>query len=348
MLHWHKKLKFRGNPLDARPNPNLVGLDEEEEQLKNHIVKEEICFLNGLTGSGKTSLLHKMQKELKGYSFIYLDAQDLPPDFNLEQAISNKKSFFDMISLRRFPKNKPVLIIDEFQATDPRLILEARGKWENRGDNKIKSIVIAQINRQLKNVSDSFKDRLGNRIITLKTLDEEEMKEILKRRLQNKKTGINYLTRLSEDALNLLIKCADGNARRLLEYTDMIFDFHHRRFKDINPIDRDNYFISYYAAKEILEQNKINVRAFEKQADEISSFSSKQFSELQERLLRFLIDYDRVTVDTVAKTLKISVSTARRSISSLKKKKAILIAGKKNRKELLVISPSVKRVLTEE
>tara|TARA_B100000315_G_C14447587_1_gene527574 strand:- start:108 stop:977 length:870 start_codon:yes stop_codon:yes gene_type:complete len=289
-----------------------------------------------------------MQKELKGYSFIYLDAQDLPPDFNLENAISNKKSFFDMISLRRFPKNKPVLIIDEFQATDPRLILEARGKWENRGDNKIKSIVIAQINRQLKNVSDSFKDRLGNRIITLKTLDEEEMKEILKRRLQNKKTGINYLTRLSEDALNLLIKCADGNARRLLEYTDMIFDFHHRRFKDINPIDRDNYFISYYAAKEILEQNKINVRAFEKQADEINSFSSKQFSELQERLLRFLIDYDRVTVDTIARSLKISVSTARRSISSLKKKKAILIAGKKSRKELLVISPSVKRVLAEE
>ena len=347
MLPWHKKLKFRGNPLDARPNPNLVGLDNEEEQLKNHIIKEEICFLNGLTGSGKTSLLHKVQKELKGYSFIYLDAQDLPPDFNLEHELVNKRSFFDKIAFRRFPKNKPVLIIDEFQATDPRLILEARGKWETR-DNKIKSIVIAQINRQLKNVSDSFKDRLGNRIITLKTLDEEEMKEILNKRLQNKKTNINYIKRLSDDALNLLIKCSDGNARRLLEYTDMIFDFHHRRFKDINPIDRDNYFISYYAAKEILEQNKINVRAFERQADEINYFSNKQFSDLQERLLRFLIDYDRVTVDSIARSLKVSVSTARKSISSLKKKKAILIAGKKGRKELLVVSPSVKRVLTEE
>ena len=347
MLPWHKKLKFRGNPLDARPNPNLVGLDNEEEQLKNHIMKEEVCFLNGLTGSGKTSLLQKMRKDLKGYSFIYLDAQDLPHDFNLEQELINKKSFFDRIAFRRFPKNKPVLIIDEFQATDPRLILEARGKWETQ-DSKIKSIVIAQIKKQLNNVSDSFRDRLGNRIITLKTLDEDEMKEILKRRLYNKRTGTNYINRLSEDGLNLIIKCSDGNARRLLEYTDMIFDFHHRRFKDINPIDRDNYFISYYAAKEILEQNKINVKGFERHANEVNHFSTKQFSDLQQTLLRYLIDFDRSTVDIIAKSIKVSVSTARKSISALKKKKAILVAGKRKRKELLVVSPSVKRVLTEE
>jgi len=347
MPPWFRKLKFYSNPLDARPNPNLIGIEDEEEQLKNHIIKEEICFLNGLTGSGKTSLLQRIQKELKGYSFIYLDAQDLPPDFNLEQELVNKRGFFDKIAFRRFPRNKPVLIIDEFQATDPRLVLEARGKWESQ-DSRIKSIVVAQINRQLKNVSDSFKDRLGNRVITLKALDEDEMKEILKRRLNNKKTKVNYFDRLSEDALNLLVKCADGNARRLLEYTDMIFDFHHRRFKDINPIERDNYFVSYYAAKDILEQNKINVGGFEKPTEEKSNVSVKQFSEFQVRLLRYLIDFDRVTADNIARSMKVSLSTARKSISALKKKNALLVAGKKRKKELLVVSPSVKRMLTEE
>jgi len=347
MPPWFKRLKFSKNPLDARPNPNLVGVEDEEDQLKNHIIKEEICFLNGLTGSGKTSLLQKIRKELRGYSFIYLDAQDLPVGFNLEEELMGKRNFFDRIAFRKFPKNKPVLIIDEFQATDPRLILEARGKWESR-DSKIKSIVIAQIKKQLSNVSDSFRDRLGNRVITLKALDDDEMKEILKRRLHNKRTNINYTSRLSEDALNLLIKCADGNARRLLEYTDMIFDFHHRRFKEINPINRENYFISYYAARDILEQNKINVNGFEKQAEEKNNLSIKQFSELQQKLLRYLIDFDRMTADNIAKNLKVSLSTARKSISALKKKNALLVAGKKRKKELLVVSPSVKRMMTEE
>lgn len=83
-LTWYEKLGFDENPLDSRPNPNLVGLDEEEERLKNYILKSEICFLNGLTGSGKTSLLMKTQNQLKGYKFIYLDANDLPRDFNID------------------------------------------------------------------------------------------------------------------------------------------------------------------------------------------------------------------------------------------------------------------------
>ena len=74
-----------------------VKLENEEKQLKNHIMKEEICFLNGLTGSGKTSLLMRIQKEMKRHRFVYLDAHDLPKDFNLEQELLKKKGFFDRI-----------------------------------------------------------------------------------------------------------------------------------------------------------------------------------------------------------------------------------------------------------
>ena len=37
MSAWYYKLNFDENPLDARPNPNLIGVDEEAERLKNHI-----------------------------------------------------------------------------------------------------------------------------------------------------------------------------------------------------------------------------------------------------------------------------------------------------------------------
>ena len=348
-MTWYEELNFDTNPLDARPNPNLVGLDEEAERLKNHILKEELCFLNGLTGSGKTSLLLKIQNDLKHYKFIYLDAQDLPIDFNLEEELKKERSFFDRIAFRQYPRKKPILLIDEFQSTNPNLVLEARGKWESQ-QSKIKSIVISQISKYMKNVSESFKDRLGNRIITLKPLDDFDMKKILEIRLHNKKNDFNYIKKFDEDAIDLIIKVADGNARRLLEYADIVFDFHHRSFKDINPVvEKDTYHITYHAAKEILERNNVSVADFEKEIPERKNTHFEDiFSPLQQRILEFLYEFDRVTVVGIAKKLKIGESTARKSISALKKQNAVIVAGLKRKRELLAVSPSVKRLMVRE
>ncbi len=349
MSTWYEKLNFDENPLDARPNSNLAGLEEEAERLNSHIEKEELCFLNGLTGSGKTSLLLKVQNELKRYKFIYLDAQDLPKDFNLEEELKEQRNFFDRLAFRQFPRKKPVLLIDEFQSTNPNLILEARGKWESQ-DRKIKAVVIAQISKYLKNVSESFKDRLGNRIITLKPLDDFDMKKILEIRLYNKKTDFNHIKKFDENAVDLIIKVADGNARRLLEYTDMVFDFHHRSFHDINPVVKKNtYHINYHAVKEILERNGINVIDFQKEIPERKNAHFEDiFSPLQQRILEFLYEFDRVTVKGIAKKLKIAESTAQKSISALKKQNAVIVAGIKRKRELLAVSPSVKRIMVRE
>lgn len=349
MSAWYHKLNFDENPLDARPNPNLVGLDKEAERLKNHIEKEELCFLNGLTGSGKTSLLLKVQNELKKHKFIYLDAQDLPKDFNLEEELKKKRNFFDRLTFRQFPRKKPILLIDEFQSTNPNLILEARGKWESK-ERKINGIVIAQISKYLKNVSESFKDRLGNRIITLKPLDDDDMKKILEIRLYNKNENFNYIKKLNEDTVDLIIKVADGNARRLLEYTDMIFDFHHRSFKDINPVEhRDTYHVNYHAAKEILDRNGISVADFKKEVPKRKkAHFEDMFSPIQQRILEFLYEFDRVTVVGIAKKLKIAKSTAQKSIGALKKQNAVIVAGLKRKRELLAVSPSVKRLMVKE
>ena len=170
MEPWFKQLQFSQNPLDARPNATLIGLEDQEEQLKNFILKDELCFLHGLTGAGKTSLLKRVQETMQDHTFIYLDADALPASFNLDEALRGKRTFFDRIRLRELPAKRAVLIVDEFQATDPRLILEARSKWENPNERHIKSIIIAQISDQLKNVPGSFKDKLRSRVIPLTPL----------------------------------------------------------------------------------------------------------------------------------------------------------------------------------
>lgn len=264
MEPWYKQLDFAENPLDARPNTKLVGLEEQEVQLKNFILKEQLCFLHGLTGAGKTSLLKHVQESLPNHTFIYLDADAIPADFDLTAALQGKRSFLDKIRLREMPEKKPVLIIDEFQATDPKLVLEARSRWENPNERQIKSIVFAQISDQLKNVPGSFKDRLGNRVITLSPLTNDAMKQILQLRLHNRKTKRDYYGQLSPQTVQFLVAVADGNARRLLEFTEMLFDYHWQRFQERNPIThKQDYKIQYPAAKEILLVNNVPIEGYE-------------------------------------------------------------------------------------
>lgn len=357
MMTWYQKLKFNSNPLDVRPNYNLVGLEKEESKLRNHILKEEICFLNGLTGSGKTSLLMKLQKEMKGHKFIYLDAHDLPSDFRLEDELRKKRSFFDKLRLRNYPAKKPVLIIDEFQATDPNIVLSARAKWENPNEKRIRSIVISQISKHLKNVTASFKERLGSRIVVLGTLDDDEMKQILQSRLYNRRKRTNYAEKFDDDAVSFIIKCSGGNPRRLLEYSDEIFDFHHRKFGERNPILTPDYTITYYGAKEILGLDKVHVEGFEHLGARREAILKgvkktrataleKRYSKIERRILRFLKNRPK-SAEEIAQRFMISKSYASKHISSLKTKKGILYAGKRDKSKLWQISPSVKRLMVK-
>ncbi len=353
-MTWYSKLGFRKNPLDVRPNPDLVGLEKQQKHLINHIKKEEICFLNGLTGSGKTSLLMNVQNNLKGHKFIYLDAQELPANFNLRDELINKRSILDRITLRRFPRKKPVLIIDEFQSTDTNVVLEARAGWENPVKRKIKAIVIAQISRHLKNVTDSFKERLGSRMIVLNPLDEDEMIEILNRRLYHRRKKKSYVDKISDDALEFIVRCAGNNPRRMLEYVDDLFDFHHQKFGDKNPILRDDYQISFYGAKEILGLDKVAVEGFvmpsrykiDKSAPESTAKLEGIFTDKEIKMLRY-ISKRPSTVDMISRKFKVSKATASKYIVTLRKKNGIVYAGSDGRKKIWQIAPSTKRLMVK-
>ncbi|MBN1793113.1 AAA family ATPase [Candidatus Woesearchaeota archaeon] len=347
---WYKQLGFKENPLDLRPNTKLVGLERQEETVLNHIEKGEICFLQGLTGSGKSSLLMRVQKKLLDHAFIYVDAQELPLTFDLEEALKDARTLIDRISLKEYPSKPAVLIIDEFQATTPTLVLEARAKWENPNERKIKSIIFAQISKQLKNVTPAFKERLGNRIITLPTLDDSEMKEILKLRLENKRG--NFYNRLHNETINLLVACADGNPRRLLEYADILFDFHHRKFGDHNPLLTNRaYLINYYGARDILSANGINTNSYiylspDEKKRGLEEFN-KRFSKEEQGVISSLMAEPKTFVQ-LAEEFKLSRTKAQALVKSLRRKKGVSRAGKSKGQQLWQASQHAKRLTVNE
>jgi tRNA A37 threonylcarbamoyladenosine biosynthesis protein TsaE len=377
MQPWYTQLEFSENPLDARPNAHLIGMEEQEQQLKNFIAKEELCFLNGLTGAGKTSLLKRIQEIMPEYAFIYLDADALPATFNLTEALRGKRTLFDMIRLKELPTKKTVLIIDEFQATDPKIVLEARSKWENPTERHIKSIIIAQISEQLKNVPGSFKDRLGNRVIRLAPLNNDVMRQVLEKRLENKKTLFNYYNNLSPQAIDFLIAVADGNVRRLLEYTDLVFDFHYQRFKDSNPLAHSKeYKVTFPAVKEILTVNNIPIDAYvpevmkktekpevkkeesvqekaeqkpvqteEKEPPRVTQTFDKEFTLAEQNVLRSLARHEPMTLKQVATDIHLEINKCNGVIANLKKKNAIVSTTRTSGEKSWQMTESAKRAM---
>jgi energy-coupling factor transporter ATP-binding protein EcfA2 len=346
-MTWFNQLKFKENPLDIRPSTILIGLREEEDRLKNHIQKGEVCFINGLTGSGKTSLLKKTQNVMKNHEFIYLDAHDLPKNFNIEDELKSKKSFFDKITFKEYPKKSPVLIIDEFQETDRNLVLKIRSKWENPINKRIQSIIFAQISHHLHNVTDSFKERIGNRTITLQPLDAENLKRMFNERLRLKK--INYGERLTDDALNLLIYTSGGNPRRFLEQADLVFDFHFHKFKDINPILKEDYRINHYAVREILELSNINCEGFKSDESELKKKKTADtfdtyFTPVEKKLLAFLINKGPSTYSQIALGIKVKKNNVKKVINTLKKKNGVKLEGRTDQGYLWDASPHTKRM----
>ncbi|MBI3032254.1 ATP-binding protein [Candidatus Woesearchaeota archaeon] len=349
-MTWYKALDFSKNPLDIRPNPQLIGLQDQEKQVINHIRKGEICFINGLTGSGKTSLLLRIQKKLKDHSFMYLDAHELPQNFNLEKELTSKRSFLDKLVLRKYPKEKQVLIIDEFQAADPELIMNAKTKWEHQPRGAIKSIVIAQINKHLKNCADSFKERVGNRKIYLEELDEQGLKEMLIKRLSNKKTKRNYMKHLSDEGFQVIIDASGKNPRRVLEYTDLVFDYHHKKFRKENPIAKDpEYKINNILVEEILKTYHIHIpsnnQKINKNKKTTDAFA-KNFSDFEQQILSYLKDKPR-TEKEVAKKLDVSDAYAKRCLKLLQKQHHLMTVGNKSNCKLWQVTPEVRRLMVE-
>ncbi|MBR9676389.1 AAA family ATPase [Candidatus Woesearchaeota archaeon] len=351
-MNWYEALKFKVNPLDIRPNTILIGLEEEEQRLKNHIFKGEVCFINGITGSGKTSLLLKIQDELKDHEFIYLDAHDLPKNFNIEEELKKKKSFFDKLTFKDWPSKKPVVIIDEFQETDPRIVLNIRSKWENPINKRVKSFIIAQISDHLSNVTDSFKERIGSRTITLRPLDGDNLKKMLVERLVSKRKKKSYANRFSDDALDLLIYTSGGNPRRFLEHADLVFDFHHRKFGKINPVVKEDYLITHYAAREILDVSNINCEGFRAKGEpEVKKKRKKKgvtyetfFDRNEKKVLNYLFGKGPSTYAQIAFGTKVKKGTVTSIVRRLVKKGAAKRHARSDQGVLWDVGPHAKRL----
>ncbi|MGC9132935.1 MAG: AAA family ATPase [Nanopusillaceae archaeon] len=187
---WWKKYGFIRNPLDIRPNEELVGVDDIIKKVKNAIRNGEIFLLYGPIGSGKTSLAFKIKKELSDeYNIIYINGEyDKNIDKKIEEGLYIKFLFF------KFRNKLPlVLILDEFYSFPE----EVSKKLKYLYDNKIAySIMLIQPSPQIMNATPSFLNRLHEKI-EMKFPDEDGIIQLINKKLKGKiKFDSEYLRKI--------------------------------------------------------------------------------------------------------------------------------------------------------
>jgi len=332
---WHEQYGWKDNPFSIKTSTDLIGLEGKKQELLNYIRAGDVCFLNGPTGVGKTSLLKWLEKNLKHHKLIYIDAAGINEDFSLAKYLKNKAGFIGKLTGKEFPKNT-VVLVDESQDCNPEFLKALKLHWDH---NHIKSIVVTQINPEL-NFSESFRNRIGNRIIPIGRLSSSEGYELISLRTNNKNP-------FDKSAIEAILEYSHYIPRKILETCEIAcmklqgknpinaFDIEeilspHKKQK-IGEIEIPQY--SEYQKE--LEENEIKQSEIEIPAQKIQQeFQdiSIKLSPMESSILQHLQASNK-TAQMLALLLKTSEGSVGKQLSNLMKKSLIKITKLERPKE---------------
>ncbi|MEA3378515.1 MAG: AAA family ATPase [Nanoarchaeota archaeon] len=296
---WYKKYGWKENPFFIKYNTDIVGFDNEKDKILDYVNSGDICIVIGRPGVGKTSLLKWLQKKLKRYKVFYLSAEGLPEFYSLSKNI--KKSFF----------KKNVLLLDEAQLSDENLKMELKMLWDT---NVLKSVVIAQTHEGIKNYSESFKERVGKRVLRLRGINSKSAFELINRRTKDKNP-------FDENMVKLITDDAKQNPRRILENCELLC------------IELQNEELKQNQIKEILKNKKTEelfdlIKLEEPKIPDnlmpIDEEKLKDFSPMQKRLIMVLLEGHRTTKQ-LSKILNSSEGSVGKQLSKLAEKAVVII-----------------------
>ena len=191
MEQWYETLGFQEDPF----NDSMINLDLREEIFYN-IEAGNLLFIEGPKASGKTSLLKFAINTFKGNKKVaYIDCKNLK-DINIESILRKRNR---LLRKEGLPK-RMIILLDNIQELSHKNSERLKFYHDH---NYIKSVVIAGTSYQEANISQSLKERIGSRVITLQHLSEQKVARILKESAIPEKVIIE-MYKLSEKNIKIL------------------------------------------------------------------------------------------------------------------------------------------------
>lgn len=219
MKNWYEKLGFEKNPFEIDPLKDeeraLISREKEAKEVLYRIVSQNMLFIEGKKGCGKTALLKYAIDNFKGKGkIIYIDSYAVNKKLNIEKTLSGAKKINP--TKEKYPKDM-ILLLDN---------VEELSKLNNErikylfDQNYLKSVIFTGKSYDAAEFTESIRSRIGNRIIRLPSLSEDDAIEIINSRLNGKNDGL-----LSDLIIKDVYSRSDGDLKKFLMDAYLVCDF---------------------------------------------------------------------------------------------------------------------------
>ncbi len=292
---WYQEYNWKTNPFTIKPSPDIIDFEPEKQKLMDYIGSGDICFLIGKPGSGKTSLLKWLEQNMKKHFAVYLNMETLDEEFSIQQFLYDSTRLTRRVLGLEFPKNA-VFLLDESAIINQEFRNAIKLHYD---ENHIKSIVFAQSGEEA-DVPETFRNRVGNRIVKLDKLKDEVAFDLIKKRCGKK-------CPFTEGAITFIAEKAFYNPRKILE-------------------NCENICINMKGKKEI---NINDVQSVLRIKDEI--IKTEVLSPMEENIVKILKDSTK-TAQELAELLKTTEGSVGKQLSKLMQKSMVKIISHKRPK----------------
>lgn len=217
---WYEKIGFNENPLEIdafkdKENRTLFGRTKEEKEVVYRVMSQNMLFIEGDKGSGKTALLKKAIEAFKGKGkIIYVDSNAVNKKLNIEELLVGAKKYNP--TKDKYPKEM-ILLLDN---------VEELSKLNNErikyffDQNYIKSVIFTGKSYMDTEFTESIRSRIGNRVIKLSPLSEDFAVDIIMDRLGDKNHGF-----LKESTIKLIYSHSNNDLKKFLMDTFLICEY---------------------------------------------------------------------------------------------------------------------------
>jgi Cdc6-like AAA superfamily ATPase len=216
MMEWYEELDFEENPFSADPRENhdkLVMMDDITQEMLYRVTSGSMLVIEGSQGSGRTTLLMIAAKKFGGQKKVaYVDCRVLDQKLNITKLLQNRYGVMGKL-LNKKPRDM-VVLMDNVETLSKSNTERLKYYFDQ---NYIRSIVFTTENYKKAKFSDSLRDRIGERMVKIPSLNEDDAIEIVRNRIGNNEI-------FNEELIKKIFKLSNNSPKQLLENCGKVAD----------------------------------------------------------------------------------------------------------------------------
>ena len=228
--NWLKEVGWSSNPFTLRIEPSLfVGYQDEIKKVALHLREgHKVGMITGSTGSGKTTFLKFLEKQVKDeYLVIYISKppkedelleiflEKIRPSI-LERIFGRKVRLHDLHVYinRRIPQRKILLLVDEVHEAEVDTLEWLRTICDQVENMQMILAGLPTLDEVLRKNLETLRSRVVTKIELL-TLSREDTRELMRRRIMN--VGGKDIEPFNDEVVSEIYRKTGGFPREILK-----------------------------------------------------------------------------------------------------------------------------------